>query len=674
MTAATVPAHGTQGVGDPVGAPGRPRPRGTFATALREALRRPAVLLALTWVVLVVVTSVLAGALAPHDPLAQDLDNRLAGPSSTYWAGTDELGRDLLSRILHGGGVLLIAALIPLVVAYLLGVPIGLFVGYVGGRADAVADFVVNVLFAIPALVVVLAVSVVTDNNLPVMTIVFGVVVSGGVFRLVRASTRASRDLLYVDAARVSGVSRRTILLRHILPNVLGPLIVQAFLLYSGAFLFLTSLSFLGLGFDPQQPSWGQLVFDASAHLDDDPWMMVPIGVVLIGTVAALNYLGNSLLATLPTAKRARLLTPLRRPVRPAAAAAGTATEGRRTAAAAEPVDSDVPLVVEDLVVSFRTPEGGWQPVVDGVSFAVHRGETLCLVGESGCGKTVTAMATLGLLPEGGAAAGSVRLAGRELLTLPEKEMARVRGSQIALISQEPMVALDPCFSVRSQLGDVVKLHRGGSRAEVRGRVHELLRLVGIPNAESVAKSYPHQLSGGMAQRVCIALALAGEPSVLIADEPTTALDPTIQAEILDLLRSLQETLGLALVLVTHDLGVVADIGDVAAVMYAGQVVELARVEELLAAPRHPYSQGLLDAMPEDAVRGVPLPTVAGMVPLPKDWPAHCRFAARCPLAVDACRQGPVPLLAVQPDRSSRCIRTDELARSQELATTGVTP
>ncbi len=674
MTTATVPAHGTQGVGEPLAQPGRPRPRGSFATAIRDALHRPAILIALGWVVLVVVSSVLAGVLAPHDPLAQDLDNRLAGPSATYWLGTDELGRDLLSRILHGGGVLLLAALIPVVVAYLLGVPIGMFVGYVGGRADALADFVVNVLFAIPALVVVLAVSVVTDNNLPFMTVVFGVIVSGGIFRLVRASTQASRDLLYVDAARVSGVSRWTILLRHILPNVLGPLIVQGFLLYSGAFLFLTSLSFLGLGFDPQQPSWGQLVFDASAHLDDDPWLMVPIGLVLIATVAALNYLGNSLLATLPTARRARLLTPPRRPVLPPEAAAGTVPEGRRTPAAAEPADTDVPLVVEDLVVSFRTPEGGWQPVVDGVSFAVHRGETLCLVGESGCGKTMTALATLGLLPEGGAAAGSVRLAGRELLDLSEREMAQVRGSQIALISQEPMGALDPCFSVRSQLGDVVKLHRGGSRAEVRRRVHELLRLVGIPNAESVAKSFPHQLSGGMAQRVCIALALAGEPSVLVADEPTTALDPTIQAEILDLLRSLQETLGLALVLVTHDLGVVADIGDVAAVMYAGQVVELAPVDELLAAPRHPYSQGLLDAMPEDAVRGVPLPTVAGMVPLPKDWPGWCRFAARCPLAVDACREGPVPLLAVQADRTSRCIRTDELARSQELATTGVTP
>ena len=431
-----------------------------------------------------------------------------------------------------------------MVVAYLLGVPIGMFVGYVGGRADALADFVVNVLFAIPALVVVLAVSVVTDNNLPFMTVVFGVIVSGGIFRLVRASTQASRDLLYVDAARVSGVSRWTILLRHILPNVLGPLIVQGFLLYSGAFLFLTSLSFLGLGFDPQQPSWGQLVFDASAHLDDDPWLMVPIGVVLIATVAALNYLGNSLLATLPTAKRARLLTPPRRPVLPSEAAAGTAPEGRRTPAAAEPVDADAPLVVEDLVVSFRTPEGGWQPVVDGVSFAVHRGETLCLVGESGCGKTMTALATLGLLPEGGAAAGSVRLAGRELLDLSEKEMAQVRGSQIALMSQEPMGALDPCFSVRSQLGDVVNCTAADPRRECGDRVHELLRLVGIPErgvgrqelpAPAVRWHGPARVHRARAGR---------EPSVLVADEPTTALDPTIQAEILDLLRSLQRRWG----------------------------------------------------------------------------------------------------------------------------------
>jgi peptide/nickel transport system permease protein len=281
-------------------------------------------------------------------------------------------------------------------------------------------------------------------------------------------------------------------------------------------------------------------------------------------------------------------------------------------------------------------------------------------------------LATLGLLPEGGATAGSVRLRGRELLTMTEKDLAQIRGSQIALISQEPMVALDPCFSIRSQLGQVVKLRRGGSRAEVRERVHELLRLVGIPNVEGVAKSYPHQLSGGMAQRVCIAAALAGEPDVLIADEPTTALDPTIQAEILDLLRSLQESLGLAIVLVTHDLGVVADIGDVAAVMYAGQVVELAPVEQLLNQPRHPYSRGLLDARPEDAIREQPLPTIPGVVPLPKDWPTHCRFAARCDLAVDACRTSPIPLIVVGADRGTRCIRSDELTR-HELADTGAT-
>ncbi|MFC8361296.1 dipeptide/oligopeptide/nickel ABC transporter permease/ATP-binding protein [Streptomyces griseorubiginosus] len=663
MTAA-IPARGTQGVGEVAPQPQRPRPRGALAAAARTALRRPPVLIAAGWLVLVVVTSLLAGVIAPHDPLKQDLDHRLKGPSGTYLLGTDELGRDLLSRLLHGGGSLLVAALIPVVVAFLLGVPAGLLAGYVGGWADRVSDFVVNVLFAIPALVIVLAVAVVANNNLPVMTVVFGVIVSGGIFRLVRASTQASRDLLYVDAARVSGVARRTILLRHILPNVLGPLIVQGFLLYSGAFLFLTSLSFLGLGFDPQEPSWGQLVFDASSHLDDDAWMMVPIGVVLISTVAALNYLGNSLLATLPSARRARLLTPWRRPQLPPDAAHGTAPKSQRTPAADETASADPEalLAVENLVVSFGTPEGEWQPVVDGVSFSVRRGQTLCLVGESGCGKTMTALATLGLLPSGGAAAGSVRLAGQELLSLPEKEMAQVRGSQIALVSQEPMVALDPCFSVRSQLGEAVRLHRGGSRAEVRDRVLELLRLVGIPHAEAVARSYPHQLSGGMAQRVGIALALAGEPEVLIADEPTTALDPTIQAEILDLLRSLQDTLGLAVVLVTHDLGVVADIGDVAVVMYAGQVVEIGPTAELLAAPRHPYTRGLVEAIPEGAVRDRPLPTVPGVVPLPKDWPQHCRFSARCPQATDACRDAAIPLTVIDTDRSSRCIRTAEIA------------
>ena len=671
MTSSTLTAPGGPALETSNGQSLQPRPSGAFGAAIRDALRRPSVLLAVFWLALVIASSLLAGVISPHDPLAQDLDHQYEGPSAAYWLGTDSLGRDLLARILHGGGSLLLAALIPVVVAFVIGVPVGLFVGYVGGRADQLADFVVNVMFAIPALVVVLAVAVVSDNNLLIMTLVFGVIVSGGIFRLVRASTQSSRDLLYVDAARVSGVPRRTILLRHILPNVLGPLIVQGFLLYSGAFLFLTSLSFLGLGFDPQQPSWGQLVFDASGHLDTDPWLMVPIGFVLIATVAALNYLGNSLLETLPTSKRARLLTPLRRLLLPPAAAGGTAQVGGRTTAAPEPVGPDIALAVEDLVVSFRTPEGNWQPVVDGVSFAVHRGQTLCLVGESGCGKTMTALATLGLLPEGGAVAGSVRLGGRELMTLSEKEMVQVRGSQIALVSQEPMVALDPCFSVRSQLGDVVKLHRGGSRSQIRERVHELLALVGIPNPEAVSKSYPYQLSGGMAQRVCIALALAREPSVLVADEPTTALDPTIQAEILDLLRSLQQSLGLAIILVTHDLGVVADIGDVAAVMYAGQIVELAAVEELLVRPQHPYSQGLLDAMPEDAVRGEPLATLRGAVPLPKDWPSYCRFAARCPLAADICRHGPIPLLVVGENRSSRCIRTDELARAQQLVVDG---
>jgi len=230
-------------------------------------------------------------------------------------------------------------------------------------------------------------------------------------------------------------------------------------------------------------------------------------------------------------------------------------------------------------------------------------------------------------------------------------------------VSQEPMVALDPCFTISDQLVEPIRVHSKMGRGAAKKRALELLRQVGIPNAEAIAKSFPHQLSGGMAQRVGIALALTGDPKVLVADEPTTALDPTIQAEILDLLRSLQKDLGLAIVLVTHDLGVVADICDASQVMYAGQVVEQSPVEVMLEAPHHPYTRGLLAAMPESAKPGEPLPTLPGTVPLPKDWPTWCRFEARCPFAVDACRAGAIPLLRDTAERTSRCIRHDDLVK-----------
>ena len=276
----------------------------------------------------------------------------------------------------------------------------------------------------------------------------------------------------------------------------------------------------------------------------------------------------------------------------------------------------------------------------------------------------MTARAVLGLLPDGGrTTAGSVRWDGVELVGLPQRELRRYRGSGISLISQESVASLDPTRTVGAQLAQVVRLHDPAGRADVRGRVRQLLEQVRLPDPAAVARKYPHQLSGGMAQRICIAIALAGRPRLLIADEPTTALDVTVQAEVLDLLRALQRETGMAVLLVTHDWGVVADVCDRALVMYAGQVVEQATTDQVFDLPLHPYTDGLLQSDPHAA--GVPprgeLPSIPGSVPPPGSWPHGCHFAARCPLVVDACRTGPVPLVEPEDGRSSRCLRVDEL-------------
>jgi peptide/nickel transport system permease protein len=641
--------------------------------ALRSTLTRPLVVVSVAWLALVVVTSLLASLIQPYSPLAQNLLAPFQGPSSAHLLGTDDLGRDVLSRLLHGGGALMLTSLESVAIAVLIGVPLGLLAGYRGGLVDSVSSFAINVLISIPGFVILVGVVVVSNNKLTVVMGVLGVLFSANLFRLIRATTLATRSLPFVDAARVNGLSRRRILTRHILPNITGPLVVQVFLTFSLAIIIATSLAFLGLGLSPQTPSWGQMVFDATQYLRQDAWLMVPVGAVIIFTILAVNFIGSALRDSLGFTQRQRLLVDPRafpkrvdpRPLpRESSAVVSKSPRGSAPVSGAPgramPADGAM-LTVEDLTVGF--PDGDHdQPVVDGVSFSIEKGRALGLVGESGCGKTITALAMLGLVPAPGRVLrGQVLLGGEEVTALPEKGWAKRRGSTISLVSQEPMVALDPCFTIGSQLREPLRQHRGLSRREASLEALSLLQLVGIHRAESVAKSYPHQLSGGMAQRVGIALALTGEPDVLIADEPTTALDVTIQAEILDLLRGLQKQLGMTIVLVTHDLGVVADICDTVAVMYAGQVVETGAVEDVLVNPSHPYTRGLLGATPDLAVSGEPLPTVEGTVPLPADWPTWCRFADRCPVALASCRVGPVALEEVAPGKAARCIRAREL-------------
>jgi oligopeptide/dipeptide ABC transporter ATP-binding protein len=323
-------------------------------------------------------------------------------------------------------------------------------------------------------------------------------------------------------------------------------------------------------------------------------------------------------------------------------------------------------LSVENLSVDFLT-DRGWARVVEDVSFAVAPGETLGLVGESGSGKTVTSLSIMQLvpMPPGRFSGGRILFDGEDLTKLPERQLRRLRGNDIAMVFQESMTSLNPAFTIGDQIAEAVRVHRGLSRRAALDRAVEVLDLVGIPSPRERAHAYPHEFSGGMRQRAAIAMALACEPRLLIADEPTTALDVTVQAQVLALLRDLQQRFGMAMLFITHNLGVVADICDRVAVMYAGQIVEVADVDSLFARPAHPYTDGLLRAMPQLGKRGERLAVVPGVPPMPWAMPPGCRFHPRCPYAEPACHETAPELAELNDARLSRCLRARALTAGE---------
>ncbi len=336
---------------------------------------------------------------------------------------------------------------------------------------------------------------------------------------------------------------------------------------------------------------------------------------------------------------------------------------------------SDPLLVVENLQTHFFTDDGVVR-AVDGVSFEIHPRETLAVVGESGSGKSVTSLSILRLVPEppGRIVGGSIRFKGRDLLQLPIAEMRAIRGKEISMIFQEPMTSLNPVFTCGDQIAEALVLHERLDRRQARERAVEMLHLVGISSPRQRVDEYPHQMSGGMRQRVMIAMALACKPSLLIADEPTTALDVTIQAQILELLKRLQAEFGMAVLLITHDLGVVAETADRVAVMYAGQMVEYADVQATFKRIRHPYTSGLLASLPRLGVREDALRVIPGNVPNPAHFPAACRFHPRCPCVIDRCRTQDPPVERMDGGHLSRCWRAAEIASGALDPVTGGAP
>ena len=649
------------------GAPPASRPGAGAASDLlgsrqrfaRRFFAKRAVIPASLIVLAVLVAGIFTPWLAPYDPLDQSLLDTMQGPSWEHWLGTDDLGRDVLSRLIFGARIVLIAVAQALTVAVVIGLPIGLFIGYMGGWWDRLVMRVVEAVVSVPGIMVVIVIITVLGTGLTKAMIALGLLFSTAFLRLARGLVIAEREELYVRAARVVGAGTGRIVRKQILPNIAAPLIVQITLTTGAILLAEAGLSFLGLAVQPPDASWGTMLTTASRFINLHPWLALPPGIAIALVVLAVNLLGDAIRDSI--GRGVGETVALRPGARdPSAASPGTdgAPAGQRERVA---VPSDAVLVISSLDVQFPSPRGVPLTVVSDVSLHVRPGETLGLVGESGCGKSVTAMAVLGLVPEPGAAnAEAILVGGQDVAAMSRRDLQHIRGTHAAAIFQDPTTSLNPAFRIGDQLSEILRIKRGMSRRAARKRAIELLEMVGIPDAAARARAFPHELSGGMAQRVAIARALSCEPKLLIADEPTTALDVTVQAEVLALLRDLQRELGMGMLFITHDLAVVADICDRAAVMYAGEIVEEAEVTELFANPRHPYTEGLLGAVPQAAHRGTALRAIPGVVPQPGEWPTGCRFAPRCPYATTQCTTAPVAIEALYAHQA-RCVRVAEL-------------
>jgi len=602
---------------------------------------------------LIALLAILAPWLPIANPVSMDIVHRMSPPSTAHWLGQDEFGRDEFSRLLWGARVSLAVALASSGIACLLGIALGLAGGFLGRLAELLALRSMDVVLCFPPLLLALLVVTLLGPGAATLIPVLALVYLPGFVRVVYAGVLSVRSNDYVEAMRALGAGRLRIMLRTILPNISGPILVQFSLSAASAVVLESGLSFLGLGVVPPAPSWGLMIGAGRSTMAQAPLLLLWPCLALSLTIFVMNSLCDALrdLVDPHTAPRRQ---GLRRLV--ASLAPGLLPE----ATEARPV-----LELRNLTIEIATPSGQIRPVRD-VSLSVRAGETLAIVGESGSGKSLTGLAIMGLLP--GAARvvdGAAWLDGKNVLRLDEAALRRMRGERMAMVFQDPLGSFNPVHRIGAQIGEAILAHHPLSPRAVGGRVTELLQNVGIADAARRARAFPHEMSGGMRQRAMIAIAIANDPRLLIADEPTTALDVTIQAQILDLLERLQRERGMSLILITHSLPVVAEIADRVAVMYAGEVVETGDARAVFEAPLHPYTEALLRSMPgEDGSlpEGIP-----GTVPPPHSLPPGCVFAPRCGWRMPDCEAAPPPLLPTDAGRSTRCIRWQQLAMTRHV-------
>jgi oligopeptide/dipeptide ABC transporter ATP-binding protein len=607
----------------------------------RRFLRHRMGLVGAAMLLLAMLVAIAAPLLAPYDPYATvrvSILDIYQAPSPAHLLGTDDGGKDVLSSLIFGARVSLIVGFAAAAIALVIGGLVGIVAGYRGGWLGSLLMRITDFFLVIPDLALQIVLVAIIGPSLGTIILVIGALGWTTTARLVRSQALTVRERKYVMRARAIGAGDAHILRRHILPAVLPLMLANMVLVISLAILSESTLAFLGLG-DPTVISWGQMLnfaFGRGAVSAGAWWALLPPGFAIVWVVLGTTLLGTALEDALnPRLKRHHLEAP------------GSDVAPDRPRVELRPpvsVDGAAPpiLRVRDLTIEFATERGPLR-AVDGVSFDLRRGETLGLVGESGCGKTTTILGILRLLPPGGrVVAGQVWFEGEDLLSLDGRSLRTFRWTRLSLVFQGAMNALNPVRTIGDQIVEAIRLHAPTTSKDTAARrAGDLLERVGIGRRR--AGDYPHTYSGGMRQRAMIALALACDPDVIIADEPTTALDVMIQAQILELLGGIARDFGMGIILVTHDLGVVAQTCDRVIVMYGGVVAEENDAARLFRSPQHPYTQQLLGSFPDLAHPDRPLRGIPGTPPRLDDMPVGCRFAPRCPHAFERCVSEPPP-------------------------------
>ncbi|MCL6290605.1 MULTISPECIES: dipeptide/oligopeptide/nickel ABC transporter permease/ATP-binding protein [unclassified Streptomyces] len=591
----------------------------------------------------VLVVVILGAVLAPlltQDPLTTGTP--VQAPGAEHWFGTDRAGRDVFARVVHGSRYSLVIGLGATAVALVAGAVLGSLAATSRKLGDESVMRTLDVVMSFPPIALAAVLVAVFGTSVPVIIFTIAFVYTPSLARVVRANVLAQYGEDYVAAEKVIGARRGYIVLRHVAVNCMAPVMVFATVMVAEAIIFEASLSFIGAGVQDPDPSWGSvLAYGRQILLAGGWWATFFPGLALLITVLALNILSEGLTDASAAPKSARApVAPATTAPDPVEAAATVDIDAAlaklaRHIDATEPTitpvraDADELLVVRDLAIRFPDRYGDI-PVVDRLNFTVHEGETLGLVGESGCGKSITSLAVMGLLARNAEVSGEILYRGRDLLKLPPKERRALMGPEIAMVYQDALSSLNPSVLVGTQLKQLTS--RGGTKTPA-----ELLELVGL-SPERTLRSYPHELSGGQRQRVLIAMALSRSPRLLIADEPTTALDVTVQAQVVELLIKLRDELGFAMVLVSHDLALVGDLAHRVAVMYAGRLAEVGDTRSVLTGPAHHYSRGLLGSVVSLEAGADRLHQIRGVVPAPQGFGDGCRFAGRCGAATGLCR------------------------------------